>query len=81
MRIVLFPLRSPNPPDSGPSQVTWPTFRKQEQEYLVLNLKPRVERRFRADKVVFWNDIVPKVLEYKQMDDQETAQSTAKDEL
>ncbi|KAL9970952.1 hypothetical protein ACROYT_G023418 [Oculina patagonica] len=53
---------SPNPPDSGPA-VTWPKFTEQEQEYLVLDLKPRVERRYQAKRMAFWNDMVPQVLE------------------
>lgn len=81
MCTVLFSSRSPNPPNSGPSSVTWPKFTEQEQEYLVLDLKPRVESRFRADKMVFWNEVVPKVLECKQMQDKETVESTLKDEL
>lgn len=58
-------------------------FTEQKNEYLVLDLKPRVESGFRADKVAFWNDVVPKVLEFTQTEkkETETAESTAKDEL
>ena len=72
---------SPNPPYSGPSPVTWPKFTEQGQEYLVLDLKPRVENRFRADKVAFWNDVVPKIKKFKKLQDKETVESTPKDEL
>ena len=55
--------RSPNSPDCGPAPVIWPTFTEHEQAYLVLDLKPRVMRRYKANKMAFWNEIVPKVTE------------------
>ena len=74
--------RSPNLPDSGPSPVTWPKFTEQDQEYLVLDLKPRVERRYKADKVAFWNEIVPKVAQFTLKEKKKTEEkAAAKDEL
>ena len=73
--------RSPNPPDSGPALVTWPTFAEQEQAYLVLDLKPRVERRYKAKKMAFWNEIVPKVAEFTRKEEMITEETMAKDEL
>ena len=64
MHAFIFSFRFPIPRDSDPTQVTWPRFTEQEEKYLVLDLKPRVERNFRAEKVAFWNKIVPKVLEF-----------------
>lgn len=61
--IIVFVTRSPNPPGSGPAVVTWPKFTEEEQKYLVLDLKPRVEQRYRANKLAFWNEIVPKVFD------------------
>ena len=74
-------LRSPNPPDSGPSSVTWPKFTEKEQEYLVLDLKPRVGRRYKAHKVAFWNEVVPKVVEFIKSREKKTEEKAPKDEL
>ncbi len=71
--VITFPsLRSPNPPDSGPSLVTWPEFTEQEQEYLVLDVKPRVESRYQAERVAFWNEVVPKILELAKAEEKKT---------
>ena len=74
-------LRSPNPPDSGPSPVTWPKFTQQEQAHLVIDANPRVEHRFRAQRVAFWNEIVPKLLELTQVRVGRFQDQTRKDEL
>ena len=74
-------LRSPDPPDSDPSPVTWPTFTQQEQAYLVIDVNPRVEHRFRAQKVTFWNEIVLKLLERAQVRLEHFQDQTEKDEL
>lgn len=76
-----FLLRSPNPPDSGPSPVTWPKFTQEEQAHLVIDVNPRVEHRFRAQKVAFWNEIVPKLLELTQVRLEHFQDQTEKDEL
>ena len=73
--------RSPNPPDVGPTAITWPVFTEEEQKYLVLGMKPRVERNFRAEKVAFWNEIVPKVLEFTRKKPEAVNEKTPKDEL
>ena len=59
----------------------WPKFTEQEQEYLVLDVKPRVERRFRAEKMAFWHEIVPKLLELAQAENKQTEGKPPKDEL
>ena len=75
-------LRSPNPPDSGPSPVTWPKFTEQKQEYLVLDVKPRVESRYQAERVAFWNDVVPKILKLAKTEKKKTdGENLLKDEL
>ncbi len=80
--ITFFSLRTPNPPHSGPFIVSWPKFTEEEQEYLVLDVKPRVERRYQADKVAFWNEVVPKVLELTKTEEKKTEEEKApKDEL
>lgn len=70
---------SPNPPDSGRAELTWPKFTETKREYLVLDLKPRVERSYKADKVAFWNKIVPKL--FKQTSKKENETKPVKDEL
>ena len=70
-----------NPPDSGSALVTWPTFTEQEQAHLVLDLKPRVERRYKAKKITFWNGIVPKVAEFTRKEEMITEETMAKDQL
>ena len=83
--INILPYSSPNPPDSGPTPVTWPAFTEEDQAYLVLDLKPRVELKYRADKVAFWNELVPKMIEFtktKEMEEKGEDKETApKDEL
>lgn len=74
-------LRSPNQLKSASSLVTWPQFTEDEQAYLVLDLKPRVEYRYKADKVVFWNDVFPKLIQEGQKNAAETENETLKDEL
>lgn len=74
-------LRSPNPPDSGPSPVTWPKFTQQELAHLVIDVNPRVEHRFKAQKVAFWNEIVPKLFELTQVRVERFQDQTQKDEL
>ncbi|KAJ7393151.1 neurexin protein binding [Desmophyllum pertusum] len=72
---------SPNPLESASSLVTWPQYTEDEQAYLVLDLKPRVEYRYKADKVVFWNDVFPKLIQEGQKNAAETENETLKDEL
>ena len=56
---------SPNPSsESVPAPVTWPAFTEQNQEYLVIALKPKVKRRYKAKRMAFWNEILPKVAEF-----------------
>ena len=74
-------LSSPNPADSSPSPLTWPKFTEQEQEYLVLDVKPRVESRFRAEDMAFWNEIVPKLLNVTRKKSTEFTQNRANDEM
>lgn len=76
---ISFSFRSPNRPNSGP--VTWPQFTEQEQEYLILDVKPRVESRYQAEKVAFWNEIVPKILELAKTENITTKEKAPKDEL
>ena len=79
---ILFSIRSPTPPASGPALVTWPTHTEQEQSYLVLDLKPRVERRYRPKKMAVWNELVPKVAEFlKKSDAEKKKENALKDEL
>ena len=70
--------RSPNSPGF---EVTWPKFTEEEQEYLVISLKPRVERRYKADKIAFWNEIVPKMIEFIKKKESGGAERASKDEL
>ena len=81
MHASIFSFRFPIPHDSDPTQVTWPRFTEQEEKYLVLDLKPRVERQFRAEKVAFWNEIVPKVLKFTRKKPEAVNEKTPKDEL
>ena len=73
--------RTPNPTESGPPAVTWPKFTEEEQEYLVLDLKPRVERSYKADKVAFWNEMIPKVAEFMKEKERESEEKPPRDEL
>jgi len=53
---------SPNPPpECVPMPVTWPKFTEQEQAYLFLDLKPMVGQMYRARKMAFWHEIIPKL--------------------
>jgi len=72
---------TPTPPNSDPASVTWPTYTEQEQAYLVLDLKPRVERSYKAKKMAFWNEIVPRVTGLLKSDENEEDESAPKDEL
>jgi len=78
---ILFSIRTPTPPNSDPASVTWPTYTEQEQAYLVLDLKPRVERSYKAKKMAFWNEIVPRVTGLLKSDENEEDESAPKDEL
>lgn len=74
--------RSPNPPqESGSAPVSWPKFTEQDQEYLLLDLKPRVERRYKAKKMAFWNEIVSGVLKLATKKATKTVKGIPKDEL
>ena len=45
-------------------------------------MKPRVESRYQAERVTFWNEIVPKVLELTKTEKKKPdKEKTAKDEL
>ena len=59
----------------------WPKFTEQEQAHLVIDMNPRVEHRFREQKVAFWNEVVPKLLELTQVRLENLQDQTAKDEL
>lgn len=48
----------------------------------MLGLKPRVERGYKKDKVAFWNEIVPKVVEeFRQRNKTEHKKKFLKNEL
>lgn len=68
-------------PNSPGFEVTWPKFTEEEQEYLVISLNPRVERRYKADKIAFWNEIVPKMIEFIKKKESGGAEWASKDEL
>ena len=78
---MLLNFRSPELPESGPSPVTWPKFTEQEQEYLVLDVKPRVDSRYQAQKVAFWNEMLPKLAEVSRMEKKKNDEKAPKDEL
>ena len=44
-------------------------------------MKPRVEYGYKADKVTFWNEVFPKLVQEGQKDVEETEEKTSKDEL
>jgi len=56
-------------------------FTEQEQEYLVLDVKPRVESRYQAEKIAFWNEVLPKLAEVLQTKKKKNGEETPKDEL
>lgn len=72
---------TPNPPDAGPSAITWPVFTEEEQEYLVLDMKPRVERRYKAKKMAFWNQMIPKMAKIVTDERKAVDEKVPKDEL
>ena len=76
---MLLNFRSPELPESGPSPVTWPKFT--EQEHLVLDVKPRVDSRYQAQKVAFWNEMLPKLAEVSRMEKKKNDKKAPKDEL
>ena len=59
----------------------WPQFTEDEQAYVVLGLKPRVEYKYKAEKVTFWNEVFPKWIQEGEKDAKETENETIKDEL
>ena len=75
-------VRSPNPlAESTFSQVTWPQFTEDKQAIIVLDMKPRVEYGYKADKVTFWIEVFPKLVQEGKKDVEETEGKTSKDEL
>lgn len=75
-------LRSPSLlAESAFSKVTWSQFTEDEQAILVLDLQPRVEYRFKADKVAFWNELFPSLIQEGERDAEETKEKMSKDEL
>ena len=72
---------TPNPPDVGPSSITWPVFTEEEQEYLVLDMKPRVERRYKAKNMAFWNQMIPKMAKIVTDERKAVDEKVPKDEL
>ena len=73
--------RSPNLPDVGPTAITWPVFTEEEQKYLVLDMKPRVERRYKAKKMAFWNQMIPKLAKIVTDERKDANEEVPKDEL
>lgn len=59
----------------------WPQFTEDEQAIIVLDMKPRVEYGYKADKVTFWNEVFPKLIQEGKKDVEETEEKTSKDEL
>ena len=53
-------------------------FTEQEQEYLVLDVKPRVESRYQAEKIAFWNEVLPKLAEVFANEEKEKWRGDAK---
>ena len=74
--------RSPNSPDSNLTALTWPKFTEEEQAYLVLDLKPRVEHKYKPNKMAFWNELLPKVKEFTRIRKEEAdEEKVSRDEL
>ena len=49
----------------GDSEVTkWPPFTLQDEAYLNIAATPKVEFRFQAAKMAFWNELIPKIASY-----------------
>jgi len=53
----------------------------EEQEYLVLDVKPSVKRRYKAENMAFWNKVIPKVSKSLNQKGEDIHQKAAKDEL
>ena len=41
--------------------ITWPLFTTEGENYLAIDLDPRVESKLEADRVVFWEDFLPRL--------------------
>jgi len=66
--------RTPNgaAPSGLPTGVTWPAYTLEKQEYLVIDLEPKVKTSLLADRVAFWNDLIPKVEKLESEKEAET---------
>jgi len=52
------------------NDVNWPAFTTDGEEYLVIDLEePRVESKLEADRVVFWEDLLPSLAKGIQKDE------------
>ena len=46
-------------PNVPKSDISWPLFTTESENYLAIDLEPRVESKLEADRVVFWEDFLP----------------------
>ena len=66
--------------DAADALIPWPPFTADNEKYLVLDLRMKVEERLLPDRVAFWNDLIPKLMEDEESV-RKTAQIIEKDEL
>ncbi|EDO47082.1 predicted protein, partial [Nematostella vectensis] len=58
-----------DPNHDGDAPVPWPRYNTTAQAHLVIAHEPRVEYKFRAEKVAFWNEFIPKLTKLVQTSD------------
>lgn len=77
----VLPIRNPNHREGGHDLVTWPKFTSSEEAYLNIALEPSVMYKLHPERMAFWNDFIPKLMDYEPKAEEKETKNKKKDEL
>ena len=75
------PNSDPNHLEDGHDLVTWPKFTSPEEAYLNIALEPSVMYKLHPDRMAFWNDFIPKLMDIEPKTKNGEKKQQGKDEL
>ena len=61
--------------------VTWPRYTSSEQAYLDIGLDPRVMHKLNPERMAFWNEFIPKLMDDDPEIKKQEGKKEGKDEL
>ena len=73
--------RDPNHCEDGLDLVTWPRYTSSEQAYLDISLEPSVKYKLHPERMAFWNEFIPKLMDDEPETKRQEGKKGGEDEL